>query len=122
MWSRGPSAIVSWLAWGRLRLRCGFTGLNRFAVGVLDRTDLLEDLLNLGGGDDGFVRAQKVCTLVADGLFQVGNHLAPVGVVSELFLGAANVFAQRVVTVFVDLIGVAVQIDGNYFIHTQRPS
>jgi hypothetical protein len=68
------------------------------------------------------VRAQIPLTLVGDGLLQIRDDLGAVGVLAERLLGPGEVLTQGVVARFVELVGVAIQVDADDFLHGYFPS
>ena len=92
------------------------------AVRAFDRSHLLHDLIHLRGADDRLVRPEKPVALLGDRPLQVGEDLHAIGIVFQPDLRLLEVGAHRVVRGFVELVGVAVQVDGDDFLHTYRPS
>ncbi len=68
------------------------------------------------------MRAQVFLALVRDGLLEIRHDLGAIRIVFELPLGARQVFLQGDVAGFLELIGVAVQVDVDDFLHGYRPS
>ena len=87
-----------------------------------DRAHLRDDLRHFGGGDHRLVRAEIPLALVGDRLLEIRHDFGPIRVVLELPIRACQILAQGVVAAFLELIGVAVQIDADDFLHGYRPS
>src|SRR6516225_6399272 len=92
------------------------------AFGAFDRSHVSDDLLNFEGGDNCLVWAEKPIALVGNGLLEVGDDLLAIRVVFELDLSPIQVSTQQIVGRLVELIGMAVQIDRDHFLHGYRPS
>ena len=67
----------------------------RRVVAGVDRADLLEDAVDVGGGDEAIVGSEQRDELVADGSLQVAEDLRPVGVVLQARGGSVEVRASR---------------------------
>ena len=94
---------------GRIRVR--------LLRGVLDRAHLFDDLFDVPGAHDGLVGAEDGPAFVGDGLLDVGDDLIPVRVGCEPACGAVEVAAQHLITALFQLVGVAVEIDGDDLVH-----
>ncbi len=86
----------------------------RFAF---DGPHLAQDLRDFLGSDHGLARAEEVIALLGNRLFEVGDDLAAPRIAAQLDLRALQISVQGVVAAFLDLIGVAVETDGDDLAH-----
>lgn len=123
----GPGVLVIDAIEAARRRESAFVMARLFALGAgragfgvrraVDRAHLLERALHRCERDDGAVRGERRGAFVGDGLFKIAQHFGFVRIAVERAFGLAHVGAQRVVGAFVQLIGVAGEIDRDDAFH-----
>ena len=89
---------------------------------ALNRSHLLENIVDFGGGQDILVRSQVVRALVGDRLLEIGHDFDPVGIVLELCLRALEIGSQALKARFFEMKRISIEIDDDDCVHAQRPS
>jgi hypothetical protein len=89
---------------------------------AVDRSHLLDDLVDLPVGDDRLVRGEIPAALLGDRLLEVRDDFGAVRIVFELTLRPVEVGDQSRLSSLFDLVRMAVQTDGNDLLHVIVPA
>ena len=112
------------------RTRAGRAAAGGGGVGVgvrgiaglgLDRAHFLEDGVDLAGFNDRFAGAEECAEFFGNGALDVGKDFVAVGVALEPRGGGFEIRAQGVVAGFLELVGVAAEVDGYDLVHGDAP-